>query len=356
MKDYSLAHACKKKNHLDVAYNLRNNFKFEIFNYLSNAYFTTNPQTMNVWKFLVFFQKNHKIFSFSVCKKKRIKKITSFIKSINFDFENILALPEIIFFLKVQKKQNPFIVNPNPFYIEFQYDINRKMRAILVDWLIDVHCKFKLVPATLYLTINSIDRFLSLHILMRQKLQLLGISSMLLASKYEEIYAPETRDFVYISDNAYSKEDIFKMEILICTTLEYVFCTPSPIFFISDLSRILNISREELIFSVYSFELHLIEYDSLIYQNDTIFVGSLLNAIFLLNNLNPEMSIIEFLERIGKSSLKFRNLKEILILNKILLILNQNGKRKLTSLKKKYNHKKYKEVSESTFLFYFKFD
>ena len=125
----------------------------------------------------------------------------------------------------------------------------------------------------------------------------------------------------------------------------------SPEYFYNE---ILNISREELIFSVYSFELHLIEYDSLIYQNDTIFVGSLLNAIFLLNNLNPEMSIIEFLERIGKSSLKFRNLKEILILNKILLILNQNGKRKLTSLKKKYNHKKYKEVAETTFLFYFK--
>ena len=228
------------------------------------------------------------------------------------------------------------------------------MRAILVDWLIDVHCKFKLVPATLYLTINSIDRFLSLHILMRQKLQLLGVSSMLLASKYEEIYAPETRDFVYISDNAYSKDDIFKMEILICTTLEYVFHIKSPIFFISNWSKILNASREEIIFSVYSFELHLVEYDSLVFQDDIIFIASLLNAVFLLNNLNLEVNIIDFFEKINKNYLTFRDLNEILMLTKGLLILNQNGKRKLTSLKRKYNHKKYKEVSELTFLFYFK--
>ena len=85
------------------------------------------------------------------------------------------------------------------------------MRAILIDWLIDVHSKFKLIPATLFLTVNLIDRFLSMHSMIRQQLQLLGISSMLLASKYEEIYAPETKDFVYISDNAYSKEDLSRL-------------------------------------------------------------------------------------------------------------------------------------------------
>jgi hypothetical protein len=351
MRDYSLGFCYTKKDHHDVFYTLKVNLKFEIFKYLSNFY--SNFQIKMIWGFLVFFKKNFKTNSYSIYDKK-IKKIISNVKNIRFDSENILALSEMFFFLKTQKKKNPFSFNPNPFYIEFQYDINRKMRAILVDWLIDVHCKFKLVPATLYLTINSIDRFLSLHILMRQKLQLLGISSMLLASKYEEIYAPETRDFVYISDNAYSKDDIFKMEILICTTLEYVFHIKSPIFFISDWSKILNASREEMIFSVYSFELHLVEYDSLVFQNDIIFVGSLLNAVFLLNNLNLEVGVIDFFEKINKPSLNFQVLNEILMLTKSLLILNQNGKRKLTSLKRKYNHKKYKEVSELTFLFFFK--
>lgn len=72
-----------------------------------------------------------------------------------------------------------------------QPDINVKMRGILVDWLIEVHRKFELMPETLYLTINIVDRFLSEKAVSRRELQLVGISSMLIASKYEEIWAPE---------------------------------------------------------------------------------------------------------------------------------------------------------------------
>jgi len=90
-----------------------------------------------------------------------------------------------------------------------QVDINEKMRAILVDWIIEVHLKFKLLPETLFLTINLIDRYLERVQIKRNNLQLVGVTAMLIASKYEEIYAPEVRDFVYITDNAYTKEEIF---------------------------------------------------------------------------------------------------------------------------------------------------
>jgi hypothetical protein len=86
------------------------------------------------------------------------------------------------------------------------------MRAILIDWLIEVHLKFKLLPETLFLTINLIDRYLEKQVIPRTKLQLVGVTSMLISSKYEEIYAPEVRDFVYITDKAYSKEEILAME------------------------------------------------------------------------------------------------------------------------------------------------
>ncbi|KAJ6750932.1 hypothetical protein OIU85_001464 [Salix viminalis] len=90
-------------------------------------------------------------------------------------------------------------------YLQSQPDINGKMRSILVDWLIEVHRKFELMPETLYLTINIVDRFLAVKMVPRRELQLVGISSMLLACKYEEIWAPEVNDFVCISDNAYIK-------------------------------------------------------------------------------------------------------------------------------------------------------
>lgn len=83
-------------------------------------------------------------------------------------------------------------------YMGSQPDVNAKMRAILVDWLIEVHKKFELMPETLYLSINIVDRFLSLKVVSRKELQLVGISSMLLACKYEEIWAPEVQSISII--------------------------------------------------------------------------------------------------------------------------------------------------------------
>ncbi|GLT77963.1 hypothetical protein SLA2020_495160 [Shorea laevis] len=91
-------------------------------------------------------------------------------------------------------------------YMESQPEINESMRAILVDWLVDVHKKFDLSLETLYLTINIIDRFLAIKKVPRVELQLVGISAMLMASKYEEIWPPS--DFVHLSDNAYSHEQV----------------------------------------------------------------------------------------------------------------------------------------------------
>ena len=77
-----------------------------------------------------------------------------------------------------------------------------------MDWLVEVHLKFKMVPETLYLTVNLVDRYLELKLVRRSKLQLVGVAALSLASKYEEIYPPELRDLVYITDRAYNKQEI----------------------------------------------------------------------------------------------------------------------------------------------------
>ena len=79
------------------------------------------------------------------------------------------------------------------------------MRAILIDWLVEVHMKFRLVPETLYLCVNIIDRYCSIQEVRRSQLQLVGVTALFLACKYEEIYPPEVRDCVcllYTSDAA----------------------------------------------------------------------------------------------------------------------------------------------------------
>lgn len=78
-------------------------------------------------------------------------------------------------------------------YMDKQRDINPKMRSILIDWILEVHHKFELMPETLYLTTYIIDRYLSLEGVARRQLQLVGMCAMLIACKYEEIWAPEVK-------------------------------------------------------------------------------------------------------------------------------------------------------------------
>jgi hypothetical protein len=98
-------------------------------------------------------------------------------------------------------------------YMQSQQDVTEKMRMILVDWLVEVHWKFKLSPDTLFLTIHLLDRYLSHVNVKRTKLQLVGVTCMLLASKHEEIYPPEIKDFVHVTDKAYTKQEILNMEV-----------------------------------------------------------------------------------------------------------------------------------------------
>ncbi|XP_021772223.1 G2/mitotic-specific cyclin S13-7-like [Chenopodium quinoa] len=117
-------------------------------------------------------------------------------------------------------------------YMPLQSHINEKMRMILIDWLVEVHNKFELLPETLYLTIDLVDRYLSTKIVSRKELQLVGISSMLLACKYEEIWAPEVNDFMSISDNAYTHKQILAMEKEILLKLEWNLTVATPYVFL----------------------------------------------------------------------------------------------------------------------------
>lgn len=156
-----------------------------------------------------------------------------------------------------------------------QLDINPKMRAILVDWIVEVHHKFELMPETLYLTTYIIDRYLSLEGVPRRQLQLVGMCAMLIACKYEEIWAPEVyqkkkkiflfifqnywsiskllseeignmdsggkienfflvqvSDFIHIADNAYAREEILAMEKEILNKLEWYLTVPTAYMFL----------------------------------------------------------------------------------------------------------------------------
>uniref|UniRef100_A0A7C9AH39 Uncharacterized protein n=1 Tax=Opuntia streptacantha TaxID=393608 RepID=A0A7C9AH39_OPUST len=147
------------------------------------------------------------------------------------DADNELAvveyIEEIYNFYKLTEEEYPLFD-----YMPCQSHINKAMRMILVDWLVEVHTKFELLPETFYLTINLVDRYLSRKIVSRRELQLVGISSMLLACKYEEIWAPEVNDFICICANAYTKEQVLAMEKAILEKLEWNLTVATPYVFL----------------------------------------------------------------------------------------------------------------------------
>ena len=110
---------------------------------------------------------------------------------------------------------------PSPTYMSKQLDIDDSMRTILVDWLVEVADEFGLSPQTLFAAVNHTDRFLSTMSVRRTKLQLIGITSILLASKYEEVYPPRMVDFYTIADRAYRMDQILKMEHVILRELRF---------------------------------------------------------------------------------------------------------------------------------------
>lgn len=122
-------------------------------------------------------------------------------------------------------------------YMPGQSEISEKMRYILIDWLVEVHLKFKLLPETMSLAVNLVDRFLAKHSVSRDNLQLVGITSMFLAAKYEEIYPPECNDFVYISASAYTREQILAMEGTILNAVEFNLTVPTSLHFLRRFSK-----------------------------------------------------------------------------------------------------------------------
>ena len=183
-------------------------------------------------------------------------------------------------------------MRPNSNYMEeTQIDITPTMRGILVDWLVEVAEEYHLVPDSLYLSVAYIDRFLSQVSVVRSKLQLVGVTCMLLASKYEEIYAPQVRDFCFITDNTYKEKEVLEMEQRVLDTLEYNLTQPTVRFFLRRFLRAAVRGRDgtghdhhSKLDSMASFlaELSLLDYGMVVFHPSRVAASAVMLALYVL--------------------------------------------------------------------------
>jgi len=218
-------------------------------------------------------------------------------------------------------------------------EISGRMRSILVDWLVQVHLRFHLLQETLYLTVAIIDRFLQDHDnLVRNKLQLVGVTSMLIASKYEEMYAPEIADFVYITDEAYTKADIRKMECLILKTLDYQLGKPLPIHFLRRNSKAAEVDGKMHTLAKYLMELTIVDYDSVNLLPSEIAAASLCLSMKLSSDNCEWDDTISYYSTYSEKQLTP-------VMKTIASLIMKAGTGKLVAIKNKYSSSKFMRIS-----------
>lgn len=226
-----------------------------------------------------------------------------------------------------------------PTYMDNQPHINERMRSILVDWLVEVHLKFKLVPETLYLTVNLIDRFLARAEVSRPKLQLVGVTSLLLSSKYEEIYPPELRDLVYICDRAYTREDIIDMEEKILKTLEYQITFPSAHAFLVRVLKAGHADKKIVQLSCYILDGTLQSYNLLHYSPSRLAAAAVYLARRTVGRNGWSPTLLKY---------AFYCEEEIIPVAKAILSEKNSANPELKAVNKKYTSHRYGGVASVT--------
>lgn len=168
-------------------------------------------------------------------------------------------------------------------YLEQKEGITPRMRSILVDWLVQVQHKLNFVTETLYLAVSLFDRYVSQVEVSRNRLQLVGVTALLIASKYEDIFPPEVKELVYICDRAYTHQDLLDMEIEILKVLQYRVSGPTAYPFMCRFLTMMQVETNSAVWfgSNYYLDRMLQEANSLEHRPSLLALGS---VVLALNN------------------------------------------------------------------------
>ncbi|CAH8272214.1 unnamed protein product [Arabidopsis lyrata] len=233
------------------------------------------------------------------------------------------------------------------YMVQVQRDIDPNMRGILIDWLVEVSEEYKLTSDSLYLTVNLIDRFMSHNYIEKQRLQLLGVTCMLIASKYEEICAPRLEEFCFITDNTYTRLEVLSMEIQVLNFLHFRLSVPTTKTFLRRFIHAAQASDKVPLIEMeflanYFAELTLTEYTFLRFLPSLIAASAVFLARWTLDQSNhPWNPTLQHYTRYKTSALK----NTVLAMED--LQLNTSGST-LIAIRTKYNQQKFKRVATLT--------
>ncbi|KAM5195242.1 G2/mitotic-specific cyclin-B3 isoform 1-T2 [Hipposideros larvatus] len=251
----------------------------------------------------------------------------------NYQFFNSVYANDIFDYMK--QREEKFILKK---YMNRQTDINSDMRAILVDWLVEVQTTFEVSHETLYLAVKLVDHYLMEVICKRDKLQLIGSTAFLIAAKFEEPYPPCVDDFLYICDDIYQRKEMLAMEISILQTLNFDINIPVAYHFLRRYAVCLCANMNTLTLSRFICEMTLQDYDYIHERASRLAAGCFLLALYMkkLGHWAPTLE--------HHSGYKTSDLHPLVKqLNNMLTSRSWN---KLKAVHSKYSHQIFFEVTK----------
>ncbi|XP_040858733.1 G2/mitotic-specific cyclin-B3 [Ochotona curzoniae] len=251
----------------------------------------------------------------------------------NDPFLNSAYVNDIFNYLK--EREEMFILTK---YMSWQPEINSDMRAILVDWLVELQINFETSHETLYLAVKLVDHYLNEAICEKDKLQLLGCTAFMIAAKFEETSNLCVSDFLYICDDSYVRNEILAMEACILKTLKFDINIPTAYHFLRRYARCMKVSMRTLTLSRFVCEMTLQKYDYVQERASKLAAGALLLALYM-KNLRSLAPFLEF-----HSGYKVSELYPLV--KQLNGTLTLHFRDKLKTVYSKYSQKDFFEVSK----------
>uniref|UniRef100_A0A1A9WYR9 Uncharacterized protein n=1 Tax=Glossina brevipalpis TaxID=37001 RepID=A0A1A9WYR9_9MUSC len=224
-------------------------------------------------------------------------------------------------------------------YMKRQVHLSKWMRALLVDWMVEVQETFELNHETLYLAVKIVDLYLCKVIINKDKLQLLGASALFIACKFDERTPPLIEDFLYICDGAYKHEELIHMEMCTLRTIDYDLGIPLSYRFLRRYARCGKIAMATLTLARYILELSLMDYDTIAFSDSKMAAAALFIALRLVRE-----------EKGWNVTLEYYSGYKLIDFAEIIPILNDGLHRKpkgtIKTIRSKYSHKIFHEVAK----------
>ncbi|KAF7860673.1 hypothetical protein EAF04_008192 [Stromatinia cepivora] len=198
------------------------------------------------------------------------------------DLDDPLMVAEYVVEIFEYLKKLEVATKPNEKYMVHQEDLEWKMRGILVDWLIEVHTRFHLLPETLFLAVNIIDRFLSTKVVQLDRLQLVGVTAMFIASKYEEVLSPHVANFRHVADDGFTEAEILSAERYVLSALNYDLSYPNPMNFLRRISKADDYDIQTRTLGKYLMEISLLDHRFMKYLPSHVAAASMYLARLIL--------------------------------------------------------------------------